>query len=54
MNLAMKQKHTHRHREQTHCYQEERMRGEKVGVWDRQIQTTTRKQINNKVLLHVA
>ena len=43
MNLFTKQKQTHRHRKQTHGYQRGKDvvgRGDKLGVWDQQIQTT--------------
>ena len=41
MNLFMKQKQTHRHRKQTYGYQRGKgVGGDKLGVWDQQIQTT--------------
>ena len=40
MNLATKQKQTHRHREQTCGFQGGRGQGrEDLGVWDQQMQT---------------
>ena len=39
MNLFMKQKQIHRCRKQTYGYQRG-MEGDKLGVWDQQIQTT--------------
>ena len=39
MNLSMKQKHTHRHREQTGSYQEGGGLRDGLGVWDQQMQT---------------
>ena len=40
MNFFTKQKQTHRHRKQTYGYQRGKGRGEKLGVWDKHIQTT--------------
>ena len=40
MNISMKQKQTHRHREQTCGCQGGGGREDKLGVWDQQIQTT--------------
>ena len=40
MNLFTKQKQTHRHRKQTYGYQRGKVGGNKLGVWDQQIQTT--------------
>ena len=40
MNLFTKQKETHRHRKQIYGYQRGKAGGDKVGVWDQQIQTT--------------
>ena len=51
MSISTKQKQTHRHREQTCGYQGGGGR-DKLGVWDQQIQTTTYKIDNNKVLLY--
>lgn len=39
MNLFMKQKQIHRRRKQTYGYHRG-MEGDKLGVWDQQIQTT--------------
>ena len=39
MNLLKKQKQAHRCRKQTYGYQRG-MEGDKLGVWDQQIQTT--------------
>ena len=40
MNLSMKQKQTHRHREQTcGCQGGEGWEREELGVWDKQMQT---------------
>ena len=40
MNLFTKQKQTHRHRKQTYGYQRGRGGRDKLGVLDKQIQTT--------------
>ena len=40
MNISMKQKQTHRHREQTcGCQGGEEWERERLGVWDQQLQT---------------
>ena len=43
MNLFTKQKQTHRLQKQTYGYQRGKRAGDKLGVWDWQIQTTTYK-----------
>ena len=45
MNLFKKQKKAHRYRKQTYGYQRGKGMGggDKLGVWDQQIQTTTYK-----------
>ena len=40
MNLFTKQKETHGHRKQTYGYERGKGEGNKLGVWDQQIQAT--------------
>ena len=40
MNLFVKQKQTQRHRKQIYGYQRRKRQGDKLEVWDYQIQTT--------------
>ena len=47
MNLYTKQRQIHRHRKKTCSYQKGSGGGDKLGVWDEQIHTTTYK-IDNK------
>ena len=53
MNISMKQKQTHRCREQTcGCQGGGGWEREGWGVWDQQMQTIIYRWINNKVLLY--
>ena len=52
MNLCMKQKHTHRHREQTGGCQGEGEVGAGLGVWDQQMQTSTYRMDKQLFPLH--
>ena len=53
MNIAMKQKQTYRHREQTCVGKVEGGRGrDKLGVWDSRSKLSYMGWINNKVLLY--
>ena len=49
MNLFMKQKHTHRLREQHYSYQGERVQGrDRLGIWDWHVHTTIYKIDNQQ------